>query len=77
MIRIKFIPTGLEFEVEKKYADELLRDEPENFESVDGYKPEEPKAEPTIYESIVVEPKKEEIKETEEEIIPKRKRSRV
>lgn len=75
MIKIKFIPTGLEFEVEKDYADELLRDEPENFESVDGYKPEEPQAEPTVYESVVVEAEKEEpIEEIE---IPKKKRSRV
>lgn len=69
-VKIKFKPTGLEFEVEKKYANELLEDEPENFEAVDGYIPPEEPIEPTIYESIVVEEKK-------EEEVPKRKRSRV
>lgn len=74
---IRFKPTKLEFSVDRKYADELLIDEPENFEAVTkGYKPELPPEEPTIYESIVVEEPKEEEK-TEEVVIPKRKRNRV
>lgn len=63
-VKIKFIPTGLEFEIEKAYGEELLRDESENFEAVDGYKLEEKPSEPTVYESIVVE---EEATETETE----------
>lgn len=65
-IKIKFIPTGLIFDVENQHADDLLRNEPENFEAVDGYTlPVEPD-EPTIYNSIVVK--------EEEKIIPKKNR---
>jgi len=72
MIKVKFIPTGLEFEVKKAYGEELLRDEPENFEAVDGYTlPVEPE-ETTVYSSIVVEEKEEE----KEVTIPKRRRNR-
>ena len=69
-IEIKFIPTGLTFEVDKTYADELLRDEPHNFVAIDkDYKPAEEPKEPTIYETIVVEEEPKEVK--------KIKRSRV
>ena len=68
-VKLKFKPTGLEFDVEQKNADELLRNEPENFETVDGYEPEPEKVEQPIYDSIVVE-------EPKEETIPKRKRNR-
>jgi hypothetical protein len=70
-VKIKFIPTGFEFNVEKNYADELLKEESENFIAVDGYTPPETPAEPTIYESIVVEEKEE-----KEVTIPKRRRNR-
>lgn len=65
-VKLKFKPTGLTFEVEQKNADELLKNEPENFEAVDGYEPEPEKVEQPIYDSIVVE--------KEEETIPKRTR---
>lgn len=66
-VKIKFIPTGLEFDVLEKEASELLKNEPENFEAVDGYTlPVEPE-EPTVYSSIVVE---EEATETETEVEP-------
>ena len=63
-VKIKFIPTGLEFDVLEKESSELLKNEPENFEAVDGYTlPVEPE-EKTVYSSIVVE---EEATETEPE----------
>lgn len=66
-IKIKFIPTGLIFDVENQHADDLLRNEPENFEAVDGYTlPTEP-SEPTIYDTIVVK---------EEEVIPPKRNKR-
>lgn len=69
-VKLRFKPTQLEFDVEKKHADELLENEPENFESVDGYKPQPKEEEKPIYDSIVVE-------EKEEVEIPKKKRNRV
>lgn len=63
-VKIKFIPTGLEFDVLEKEASELLKNEPENFEAVDGYTPPVEPEEPTVYSSIVVE---EEATETEPE----------
>lgn len=58
-ILIRFKPTKFEFEVGKKYGDELLLGEAENFEAVDkDYKPEMPIIEEvSIYKSIVDEEK--------------------
>lgn len=66
-VKIKFIPTGLKFDVLEKEACELLKNEPENFEAVDGYTfPVEP-VEQTVYSSIVVEEATETEPETEVE----------
>lgn len=61
-INVKYLPTGMIFNVSKETVDEYIKDEPHNFKVMDDDydMPEEEKIEQEVYELVVEKEKAEE-----------------